>query len=325
MITNKPRNVRDEDLIDGLEVIERGPDEPTGATYLLQRIRLSETCREILDQYPLAVMDGDDVAYEHVMEMDAKLEEFKKGIPPVFRMDHDSQGHLLSVDDRLMAGLTVQRYSLNLILYRQRCKLHLPYLARSSVEPVFAHARKVCVDSAKAIVQMEKSLRTKHGVLLSSRLRIIGVLRSIFMATIALVLDACVASSAGEVWDSEETLADAWTVLQEAHGQSPSAGRLLELSMQVLRTHNVAHPALEAIKRRTCATKTAAPRHPGPLPMTPESAGRNEQGMPSMPQVAEPEMEADFLEKQWQAIEGRMDLDAIDWEKLFWGLDAPFI
>lgn len=324
MVVNKPRNIRDEDLVEGRELIEQPLDEPTDVMYLLQRIRLADTCRQLLDRSPLALLNPESLDYQHVLEIDDKLKNFKNGIPAVLQLDFPASEYLPSVDRRTLAGIMVQRYSLNLILLRQRCKLHLPYLARSVVEPEFAHSRRVCLESAKGIIRIERDLKLEDLPLMSSRLRIMIILRSVFLATIVMVLDACLKSGSGESSDTEEEVADAWEILEEAQDQSPTAGRLLDLSMQVLRRHNVAHPALETIKHRRSTTEVLPPQT-GPLPMTPESAYRNDQGMMGAPQYGGSELETAYLERQWHALEGRMDLDAIDWDKLFGGLDAPFI
>lgn len=323
MAANKPRNCRDEDLIEGKEIIERPPDEPTNVMYLLQRVRLAEMCRELLDKNPLAPLTPENLEYDHVVEMDAKLNKFMQDLPPMLRLDFADSDHLGSTDTRLLAGISLQRYSINSILFQQRCKLHLPYLARGLVYPEFAESRKICLDSAKAIIHIERYLKLDGPPLLSSRLRMIMILRSVFLATIALVLDACLMSGSEGKWETEAEVAHAWMILQDAQVHSQASKRLLESSMLILRAHNVKHPGLEAVK--SMMTPTISPQQPGLQPMTPDSVYTSDPNVLGSHQFGGPDLDTVLLDRQWQGLEGKMDLDAIDWDKLFWGLDAPII
>jgi hypothetical protein len=164
------------------------------------------------------------------------------------------------------------------------------------------------------IIETERHLKLEDLPFSATRLRSIIVLRSVFLASIALVLDACLKENTEQTAINESHLVEAWRIMDEAKDHSPIGGKLLELSVQVLRRHSPNHPALAGFTMQ-----------PPTMPMTPDSAGREEQkratGFPSVI----PEPDASYLDPQWQALEGRMDLNTIDWDKLFYGLDAPFI
>ncbi|KAK5988698.1 putative transcription factor lepB [Cladobotryum mycophilum] len=320
MAVNKPRNVKDEDLIDGLDVIDRPMSEPTCVSYFLQRIRLAELCQLLLEQSPLYASTTEPEAYTNVLEADTKLNEFIRGIPDFLSLDNSSLSHLPMTDPRRSPLITVQRYTLNLLLHRQLCKIHLPYLAQGTVDPAYAYSRDVCLRSARVVIELDHELSKEHLPFCTSRLRMTMVLRSVFLASIALVLNACLKGDSTDSVEGDEEVAGAWRILQEAQGQSPTATRLLELSIQLLRKYKIKHRALDLLQQQISEVMSPT------LPMTPESA-HPDQRIGPITQTTGFAREPDtaLLEQQWQLLEGRMDLNTVDWDKLFWGLDAPFI
>ncbi|KJZ78857.1 hypothetical protein HIM_01630 [Hirsutella minnesotensis 3608] len=322
MAVRKPRNIHDEDLVSGQDTVDRPLDEPTCVSYLLQRVKLAEVCHSLVDRSPFVLLSPEAMDYGQVMEVDTRLKRFMKEMPSFFSLDNVAWSHLPATDPRRSPTITVQRYTLNILLHRQLCKLHLPYLARGTVEPAFAYSHVECLKSARLIIHIEHQLRKEDLPFVSFRQRTNMVLRSVFIACIALVLDACMGTESQEGFATGEEVTDAWSILQEAKDQSPLASKLLELSIQVLGQHRAAHPALETLK--SLSTGKLRP-HGGTPPMTPESANPDDRRIINASMQVEPESETAFLEQQWQALQGRMDLDSIDWDRLFWGLDAPFI
>lgn len=322
MAVRKPRNANDDDIVDGREVVDRPLEEATCVSYLLQRVKLAEVCHELLDRSPFILLSPEAMDYQQVMEVDARLRQFMQDMPSFFSLDNTDLHSLPSTDPRRSPSITVQRYTLNILLHRQLCKLHLPYLARGTVEPAFAYSHESCLKSARLIIHVEHKLRRENLPFVSFRQRMNMVLRSVFVACIALVLHACLGGDSQDSVASGEEVADAWDILHEARDQSPLASKLLELSIQVLKKNKATHPALETLKNQPSMRLRP---HGGTPPMTPDSGHQNDNRNGAMAQQLNPESETAYLEREWQALQGRMDLDAIDWDRLFWGLDAPFI
>lgn len=322
MAVRKPRNAHDEDLVDGRDVVDRPLDEPTCVSYLLQRIRLAEVCHGLLDRSPFILLSPEAMEYGQVMEVDARLKRFIRDLPPFFSLDNADWHGLLPTDPQRSPSITVQRYALNILLHRQLCKLHLPYLARGTVEPTFAYSHVECLRSARLIIHIEHKLRKEDLPSVSFRQRVNMVLRSVFVACIALVLHACLGSESQDASADRDEVSDAWSILQEAKDQSLLASKLLDLSVQVLEKHRATHPVLEALKIQSLRKLD---QHRMSDPMTPESGHGRQSGRRATSLQIEPELETTYLEKQWQALQETMDLNSLDWDRLFWGLDAPFI
>lgn len=315
MAVRKPSNLNDEDVVEGKALIGRPLNYPTRVSALIFRLRLAELCQSLLDKNPSLAMNPDSLPYANVMEIDGKLRGFLQDLPDFFCLDNVTLRSLPPQDPRRAHHIVVQRYTLNLMLHRHLCKLHLPYLARGTVDATFSYSRNACLMSARMIIHAEKMLKMEGLPFSTTRLRSIMVIRSVFLASIVLVLNACLSNDVNGNDADTEHLIESWRILDEAKGQSLTAAKLLELSVQVLRRHAPSHVALGNLPQ------TASE----PMPMTPESAPHDEQRK-MMPQMElRPEIEPSYIEQQWQALEGRMDLNTIDWDKLFYGLDAPFI
>lgn len=325
MAVRKPRNANDEDIVEGMEIIDRPLNQPTCVSYLIQRIRLAEVCRGILERFPLGAPPSDHVAYGLIMEADAKMNQLLHEIPDFFNIDKvkaaSSVNHSLASSDSLFPAITIQRYTLNLILHRQLCRMHLPFLAQGTVDPAYVYSRDVCLKSARFVISLDHQMQRENLPFFTSRLRLTMVLRSVFLASIALVLNVCLKGESGENAEGGEEVADAWRILQDAQSQSSSASTLLNLSVQVLKKYKVNHIALEALQQQRQEIQSPQATI---FPMTPESV-HTDQRIGKVPQSFATETETAFLEQQWHVLEGKMDLNTIDWDKLFWGIDAPFI
>ncbi|XWX01013.1 hypothetical protein V2A60_009038 [Cordyceps javanica] len=314
MMVRKPSNVNDGDIVDSQPVIGRPLTEPTDASALIYRIRLAELCQNMLDKDRAYAFQAQPADHKFVMEMDAKFRVYLRELPDFFSMDSTNMYSLSPSDPRRDPKITIQRYTLNLLIYRHLCKLHLPFLARGSVEQAYAYSYEACMAAARMIIQTEKHLKLEDLPFSSTRLRSVIILRSVFLASIALVLNACIGRQTEDNPVNDSHLVEAWRIMDDAKDQSPIGAKLLDLSVQVLKRHTPNHPALKMF--------TALPVT---MPMTPDSAGREEQRRNMPFQGFIPEPEASYMDQQWQALEGRMDLNTIDFDKLFYGLEAPFI
>ena len=314
MATNKPINANDEDLKDGEEMIALPLDQPTCMSYFLQRMRLAEILRHFTDRVPLAT-SPETTSYDVILEIDGVLENFLNDCPPFFTMDANELQELPPIDPRRAPNVVVQRHVLNLFLHAQRLKLHLPYLARATVEPEYARSREVCLKAARFILYVENRLEHENGAFALTRLKLTVILHSVFLASIVLLMDLCSTSDAENKEATQQELTAAWRIMELAQTQSVPAARLMELLKGVMKKHKVPFPVVP----RQDQLLSSVDGQEGALPLTP-SSGMN-QGLSSDATSFEPPYYGQNMENFAQ----RMELDDIDWDSLFWGLEAPFI
>ncbi|KAL7946712.1 hypothetical protein V8C42DRAFT_352265 [Trichoderma barbatum] len=321
MAVRKPCNANDEDIIDGQEIVDRPPEEATSVSYLLQRTRLAELFYSLGGHDKPINWNPEEADYGKIMEADMKLRQFMRELPSFFRLEKSSSLSKLPPSDiRRSSNVTIQRYMLNMIFYGQICKLHLPYLARGTVNPGFAYSHDSCLKAAQRIIYVEHRMRAENSTFVLFRQRMNVKFRSIFIACVVFVLDGCLVNNTeASTARGDATMTDAWKILYEAKGQSPLASELLHLSIQILRKYRASHPALEALKRENCSKEPAPLNQQGLVDVgTTESSDEPIDREPGQVEIDTDNID---LDKLWETLQGR----GRDWNNLFWSLGPPLI
>lgn len=241
MTVKKPLNVNDEELVDGMSRIEQPISQPTAMSFSLQRIRLSEISRSIVDRTALIAADANGPSHDIVMDIDTELQLLKNDIPPFFLMSTVDLTKIYQLDQSQAAKIVHQGYMLHSLLYTQRCKLHFPYFSRGFVDSAYAPSRELCLQSARLIIQTELQLESS-GVCMAIRYKFLGLLLGVFMASIVLLMDLCHNKSSSQQEKQRGEIADAFRILEEARYESETAAKFLDSLMHVLRKHKVPPP-----------------------------------------------------------------------------------
>ena len=88
MKVKRPRNISDDELEGQSPDFEHGYNEPTIMAYFLQRIRLSEISRDMVDLNFSG--EADDIAVEKVAEIDSRFQIMLAELPTFLRTDYQS-------------------------------------------------------------------------------------------------------------------------------------------------------------------------------------------------------------------------------------------
>jgi hypothetical protein len=232
MMVRKPRNINDVDLVDNGPQMELPISQPTEMSYFLQRLRLAEVSRNIVDHNPIASISSGGPSYSaHIMAMDFELDQMIHDIPSFFNLDR-YEGN----SDSTASEIFIHAYILNSAIHTQRCKLHLRYLISGpNNNPIYASSREKCLKSAHQLIRAELQLeQAKHPFVLI-RLHLSGMLYGAFLAGIALLMDACI-NGPGSVQDKIKygDIAEALRIIKGAKSHSWAAANLHESLMQVL-------------------------------------------------------------------------------------------
>lgn len=319
-MTNKPLNANDEDLVDGMVGIGQPSTQATSMSYCLQRIRLGELCREMADSTPFTTAQLGTVDYDQTKDIDRKLSEVVHGLPAFFSLTHNI-GNLPTPDSSNSNGIIIQRYVINSLLYTQRCRLHLPYLARASKDSTYAYSRAACLEAARMVIRTERQLSMEKISFALARLKFSGMTQCVCMAIMVLLIDFCLS------WKLEQAdeggrrreIYEAFGMLEEAREQSPFAAKLLESFKSVLNRHKLPSMDIEGAVAGSGDPEQDASRgfstgDASSTNMTNRDA-ENTLVVPSLP----------FSDDLWQAFDDSMDSTSIDWKALFSDLDTPFM
>ncbi|KAH7156687.1 hypothetical protein EDB81DRAFT_717091 [Dactylonectria macrodidyma] len=296
MAVKKPTHIDDDDLAEGKDIIERPMEQPICVSFFLQRIRLAEIFRASLEKTQFAGLSPEAISFDEVRELDAKLIRFWDDAPAFMCLNHN-----LDPRSDNSANMNIQRYVLHLFVHGQRCKTHLPYLARGAS---YATSRSACVESARFIVRMEQQLEKDEANFASSRLRLSIVLHHVFLAFVVLLFDICLDADGPRHINRSPEAAAAWKILQGAKSQSQQAAVLVEPLGRVMKRYHVLHA--ENDTRNTAlgvASSTAL------------------DSLPSGDATGEPI----WLAHEWNDVGAGLMLSNDDWTESFEGLYFPLL
>lgn len=347
MMVKKPLNINDEDLSDGMSPIEQPLSQPTAMSYSLQRIRLAEISRHIVDRTPPILAHANGPSLDVVMDIDTELQLLINDIPLFFSMSITDLSELYRLDTSEAAKIAHQGYIIHSFVHAQRCQLHFAYFSRGFEDPTFACSRDICLQSARLLVRTRSRLKNS-GLSIATRFNFLGLLCGVFMASIVLLMDLCHNQSSPQHQERRREIAGVFQTLEEARHESETVAKFLESLMHVLRKHKVSPPQhtgaqplqsgvgftqLPAAAGEAAADHASKTQRYGELamvsaPMASSSVlGSNETG--SLDLLADgfangedfPSYFNDFA----QEFEHGVDVGSVDWSNIFSGLDSSFI
>ncbi|PWY63610.1 hypothetical protein BO83DRAFT_411800 [Aspergillus eucalypticola CBS 122712] len=305
MVVSKPRNVDDENLMAGSPIIDRPMEQPTEISYSLQRIKLAEICREVVDSSSMTTFNDGDMESRRLLEVDKRIVTFIKQLPQFFRLDGDALDGLIAKYPNIAPGIMIQRYIINSLVHSQRCRLHLPYLARGLVDPTYAPSREACLEAARCVIQAERMLASEDIPFVLTRLKFSGILQCVGIAITALFLDMCLSQEPVPRQARRAEVVDACSILKDATKDSPVAIRLLESFQRVVRKHDMS--VSEVISESLCADNSSS--------SLTDIIANEQDNIPALP----------HLDEIWQITQTDANIQTFDWEALFLELDGPML
>tara|TARA_R110002003_G_scaffold502_7_gene20099 strand:- start:103 stop:1101 length:999 start_codon:yes stop_codon:yes gene_type:complete len=309
MSVHKPRNINDIDLRHGEVPASRPLSDPTDMSYFLQRIHLAEISRSIVDHNLMAVTSpGRPHYHAHVMAMDAELEHMMHNIPPFFRLEtyaHDAQRYQTS-------SIFLQAYMLNSLMHSQRCKLHLAYLTSGpNNNPTYTSSRDACLKSARYVIRAETQLLASNHAFVQIRLRVAAILYGVFIASIVLLMDACL--------HRPDAVQD-----EVQHGDLGAALRIIGDMTTYSMAAATLHESLMQIVARYRAQRQEG--HAGSSGTGDAGPGARLDAADALDELRDGNRDAAQLEsvdgQQTQELDDTNYLDQLQWDDLFTGLAA---
>ncbi|GAB7338849.1 hypothetical protein MBLNU457_5537t1 [Dothideomycetes sp. NU457] len=241
MITKKPLNLDDEDLKDGIVPVEKPMSMPTSMSYSLQRIRMSEICRQFVDCEPLVMSGTASENYDNVLDFDTAIQTFINDLPAFFSMSLPEVTSLFQVDHAKATRLVTHGHIIHHMIYSLRCKLHVPYLMRGYADHKYGPSRQICIETARLIIQSEVA-HERSGLLALNRYQFIRFVLGVFVASVVLLVELCIDKTTSRQSEYRQEIIDAFRLLEMAREQSRNAARFLDSLLSVLHKHQVAPP-----------------------------------------------------------------------------------
>jgi hypothetical protein len=187
MSVNKPQHLNDTDLLVDGPWPSQSASESTDMSYFLQRLRLAELSRKIVD-HTNANSQQQPAHHTNLLAIDVQFEQMINDIPIFLQM----RSYQTITDCSGISSLFIQAYMLNSLMHTQRCKLHLTYLTSGGPSnPVCTSSCTACLASARELVRAETQLLESHHPFARAPLRPLAILYSAFVASIVLLMVAC--------------------------------------------------------------------------------------------------------------------------------------
>lgn len=323
MRVNMPRNLNDEDLMQGNPPVEKPISEPTTMSFSIQKIKLAHICRGVVDLMPLSNVDLTTIDYMQVIALDNQFEAYFNEMPVFLKTDPKSclrSEHITHQYPYIKA----QRYGLGMISHVRRCKLHQPFLTLRRSDGRYSLSREMSLKSARTVIHLKRLAEQEQDMILNTVMKFGWVVRHLFQAIIVLAMDLCYNKAEGDDDDARKAeVREACKLLEQSGNQSNVAGDYLNSLMNLLRKHKVRLHNLPS-DRSDKTMQSDATRMPSSTNPTPEIGERDIQLIQSPWPIHESfsNYSSDF-ESIWKHfIENGPNLDVPEWENLFSELEA---
>ncbi|EXJ85808.1 hypothetical protein A1O1_06177 [Capronia coronata CBS 617.96] len=318
MCVNLPRNVNDTDLYHDNPSIDLPLSEPTIMSYYIQRIKVADICRSVVDVMPLSSPSISKIDYQDVIALDRKFEAFFEDLPWFFKMDDKSRAESDAIM-RKYPHMRLQRYTLGTVALIQRCKLHQPFLIRRSAEGYYNYSRDVSLQCARAVISLKGVLDAEVGTMVHAPIQPGSIAYHIFMATIVLVMDICFNRNEGDDAARKAEVTAACKALEDCISRSRAACDFLSSVTETLRKYKVKlHHPPGGMVQEAIVPASMEMFHPSQdvLPISKQQPD-NASSMDNTQHVF-----ADF-DKIWKEyVEYGPNMDMPDWDSLFNDLDS---
>lgn len=190
MALDMPANISDEDLCKPENGGGSLPDSvPTGMSYFIFRVKLSIYCRDIVDYTCRERLDGVDVPYSKIMELDQKWQQYNKQLPEFFRLDNNSRRKYAQVYVNA-PQIAWQRLLVQQGSHSRLCRLHRTYFVRGARDPAYSYSHMICLQAARRVIEI-KRIMDKEFPNTPSVTTAWSVMHHVFMAVVILLMDIC--------------------------------------------------------------------------------------------------------------------------------------
>lgn len=261
MRVNLPRNCWNKHLGSESGKFDLPLSEITSMSYYLQRVRVAEICREIVDCLPEPSLRLFDMPYDEVLRLDGKFQTFFSELPAFLQPQHAESQWVADMEMK-HPQIPLQRIYINAQAHSRRCKLHQPFLIRQSVDSRYATSRAACLDSAFTVVRLRKMMKSGKMAYTSKRQEVGIMVHFMHLSIVVLVMDLCINRDKVTESAQRQQVLDAFSFLEEGTDISPLPGKFLRTLTSFLQKYEVSLSGPDPLHReQTSNTSVAVKDH----------------------------------------------------------------
>jgi hypothetical protein len=200
----------------------------------LERIRLAHICREITDTIPLDTATLLQMPYERLIVLDQKLEHFLATMPQCLQYYCPSKDIVESIYPQLPSW----RYCIAKAALSRRWKLNQAFLLRQNVDPRYEYSRRVCVESAHAVITGYTKLSRFNAT--STLLTRMGIaVHFTHLALSILIMDLCFNRPQTNVARTKDEIKAAFKIFGDAKVITPLLAKSIASLKAVLQRNGI--------------------------------------------------------------------------------------
>ena len=199
---------------------------PTDMTYNIAKHRLCSVIRELTDAANKAGVDVDELDYGTILKFDKKFSDLYDDLPYYLRYDDFSYAESQAVFKE-RPYVEWQRHYLFLALHTRIARLHRPFLVRGYKDPRYEYSRRVCLQSTRIVISVEKGLPSVLCV------RLWPISYHFFLACITLVMEYCCHRDQAQAAGLKEEILNCYQILEEREKEDPGVRQGLAYLKQI--------------------------------------------------------------------------------------------
>lgn len=269
-----PVNIDDELLSASGETPGLPLSTPTAMSSFLQRLKLADLCRRIVDELPAPVdTNYETLDYRLVVDIDRRLRQYLDELPVFFRLDPASilQSEKICKERPYIAW---QRIMAHFSVHARICHLHRPYHLEGARNPQFHYSRNACTESAYKVLELRRLMDEQGENSAFRPERFWVIMQHVFMASLTLATDVSFNPDAPDAEARKENVMSAYRILERSKQESSVLVEGLQRNMQTL---------LETLRPKTSSSAQLPRRLEDTAETRTEPATFNQQSLPSFP------------------------------------------
>ena len=236
MAVNYPGNIDDEDLTPFTQECDLNAplDTATGMSAFLQRVKLSDLCRETINTLPSMLLEQEEVDYSSILALDAKFHAYLDTLPVFFRLDTASmrQSEAICIARPVIRQ---QRIAVNLGLHTRICRLHRPYYLHGRTDSRYAPSHAACIASAHKVLDLRRAMDDVDARSVGPRpARLWKVAQHVFSAALLLAADVALDPGGADAGARREQVLATCRTLEESMRESVSLREWVQKNLQTL-------------------------------------------------------------------------------------------
>ncbi|KAJ5468226.1 hypothetical protein N7475_005978 [Penicillium sp. IBT 31633x] len=233
MNVNYPTNI-DDDLMEATGAQQAFPlSAPTVISGSIQRGKLANLCREVVDAMPSILLDSQEPDYEVILALDKNFHEYLEEIPEFFKLDKESIQKSQEICEE-RPYIAWQRVNLHFSFHTRLCRLHRPYHLEGVTNPKYAYSHMVCIRSAQTVLELRRAMDDIDPEAGWYPARFWRVMQHVFLAALTLATDVSFNPDAPDAEARKAKVLAAYKTLEKSKEDSGSLVEGVQKNMQTL-------------------------------------------------------------------------------------------